>query len=61
MIHKIDIGKSYEEALTVLSSLYSAVLDNKTFKFETKDGELIFVANVNQFMYAFIEFKGVEQ
>ena len=57
VVHKIDCGDELEVAQTTLNELARQKGQSKTYKYFNKDEELVFVANFDNFNYAFIEEK----
>jgi hypothetical protein len=54
VVHRIKCGEDLKVAQDNLKSISSA-LGSGTYEFKNAEGELIYVANMETFMFAFIE------
>jgi hypothetical protein len=57
VVHKIDCGNSLKVAQDTLNELSRQKNESSTYKYFNVDDELVFVANFDNFNYAFIEEK----
>lgn len=56
VVHRINCGDDLQVAQGILQNVSSS-LGNGVYEFKNTEGDLIYVANMNSFMFAFIEEK----
>jgi hypothetical protein len=52
VVHRLKLGDDIQDAYAVIEQLGNT---KDTFKFRNKQSELIYVANLNNYLFAFIE------
>jgi hypothetical protein len=58
VVHKLEMGDNLQVAQVLLDDIHNSVSSvNKTFRFINESEEVVFVANLDNFMFAFIEEK----
>lgn len=55
MVHRLEIGEDLQLAQNVLKELCARKDAKETFRFKNKSSDLIFVSNLDNFQFAFIE------
>lgn len=57
VVHKLEVGDSLQVAQSLLDDLLANLSSLKIFRFINKEEEPVFIANLENFMFAFIEEK----
>ena len=55
MAHRLEMGEDLQLAQSVLQELGTRIYAKESFRFKNKASDLIFVANLDNFQFAFIE------
>lgn len=55
MAHRLEMGEDLQLAQSVLQELGTRISAKETFRFKNKSSDLIFVSNLDNFQFAFIE------
>jgi hypothetical protein len=55
MVHRLEIGEDLQLAQSVLTELGIRRDAKESFRFKNKSSDLIFVSNLDNFQFAFIE------
>lgn len=55
MVHRLELGDNLQLARNVLDEINSCQDANKSFRFTNRDSDVLFVSNLHNFQFAFIE------